>query len=205
MSNWQTYTSEKQIKLTSSSDYVQFKNTTVDTSTDVGYFRIIFGKTKALGNIQSLLNYSTNCHQYCYSGMFAGCSYLVNAPELPATNLAKNCYSYMFAGCSYLVNAPELPATTLAANCYSGMFASCTSLTIAPELPATTLINSCYSGMFASCTSLQYIKVGFTNWQESLYATNNWVPEVSSTGTFVCPAALPKTHGISFIPERLDH
>jgi hypothetical protein len=34
----------------------------------------------------------------------------------------------MFAGCTGLTTAPELPATTLADKCYNGMFYSCTNL-----------------------------------------------------------------------------
>ena len=101
MSEWQTYTSDTQIELTSSSDYVQFKNTAVDTSMRLGQFTIS-GETKALGNIQSLLNYSTNCHQYCYASMFSGCTSLTEAPELPATTLEVGCYSGMFSGCTSL-------------------------------------------------------------------------------------------------------
>ena len=117
------------------------------------------------------------------TNMFAGCTSLVNTPELPVINLSDNCYQYMFQGCTSLVNAPELASTTLTNNCYEGMFANCTGLTNgpssignsattmaasacsymfsgctslvnAPELPVTTLANRCYANMFFGCTSL---------------------------------------------------
>ena len=97
---------------------------------------------------------ATTLGRDCYNGMFAGCTSLVNAPELPATTLAEGVYRYMFKGCTSLETAPELPATTLKLNCYEEMFKGCTSLVNAPELPATTLTDNCYSGMFAGCTSL---------------------------------------------------
>ena len=97
------------------------------------------------------------------------------------------CYESMFDNCTSLTQAPELPATTLADGCYYGMFSSCTSLTQAPVLPATTLASSCYSYMFNECYQLNYIKVMFTNWDDTS-ATENWLPE--NTGTFECPQTL---------------
>ena len=51
---------------------------------------------------------------------------LVSAPSLPATTLAEYCYYGMFNGCTGLTQAPSLPATTLAEDCYYGMFNGCT-------------------------------------------------------------------------------
>ena len=97
---------------------------------------------------------ATTLKGYCYVYMFNGCTSLTQAPQLPATTLAKSCYEEMFSGCTSLTQAPQLPATTLAEWCYDDMFNGCTSLTQAPQLPATTLAKGCYSGMFRGCTSL---------------------------------------------------
>ena len=110
------------------------------------------GKIAASGNVNSLLmedektarTLSLSGRNFCYFGLFEGCSSLTTAPELPATTLAEGCYSNMFNCCISLTTAPELPATTLANNCYDNMFYRCTSLTSAPELPATTLATNCY-------------------------------------------------------------
>ena len=67
------------------------------------------------------------------------------------------------------------------------MFYGCSSLTQAPVLPATTLATGCYESMFYECTKLNYVKVGFTNWNPTS-ATSNWLPE--NTGTFECPQEL---------------
>ena len=85
------------------------------------------GKIAASGNINSLLEeneetartISLEGKNYCYNGMFNGCTSLTTAPELPATTLANNCYSMMFWNCTSLTQAPELPATTLAERCYN--------------------------------------------------------------------------------------
>ena len=97
---------------------------------------------------------ATKVADYCYYGMFSGCTNLTTPPDLPATTIANYCYSYMFYGCTSLTTAPALPATELKHSCYNGMFCGCTSLTTAPTLPATELEHSCYNGMFSGCTSL---------------------------------------------------
>ena len=115
-------------------------------------------KVACTGDIRTLLdwkNYSTVETQNArFCNLFAGCSVLTSAPELPATTLADDCYSGMFFGCTSLTSAPKLPATTLAFGCYSIMFSECKSLTSAPKLPATTLADFCYNSMFVGCTSL---------------------------------------------------
>ena len=140
---------------------------------------------------------ATTLAAYCYASMFSGCTGLTSAPELPATTLKISCYSSMFNGCTGLTSAPELPATTLAGFCYNSMFNGCTGLTSAPELPATTLASRCYTTMFYGCTDLSLIKVHFTAWGTQ---TTNWVSNVSPTGTFYKPTALPEEYGTAKIP-----
>ena len=152
------------------------------------------GQFEASGNVNSLLEedeetartMSLENRQFCYAYLFSGCTALTTAPELPATTLAYGCYAMMFQGCTSLTQAPELPATTLADFCYYYMFENCTALTSAPELPAGDLVDNCYAYMFQGCTSLNYVSVGFYNWEQ--FATDNWLPE--NTGRFVCPQTL---------------
>ena len=109
----------------------------------------------------------------------------------------------MFAGCTSLTTAPELPSTTLAWDCYSGMFIACHSLTNAPELPATTLTERCYDEMFRNCTSLNYIKCLATDISTTYGCTNNWVWGVASTGTFVKASSMKSwPTGDDGIPTR---
>ena len=145
--------------------YLRGTGNTKITGSSIDY-RFVFTGTDALkiaceGNIENLLDYATvrsgdhpTMADYCYTGMFSGCTALTTAPELPATTLAAYCYQSMFYGCTALTTAPALPATTLAQGCYTDMFAGCTALTTAPELPATTLAAYCYQSMFAGCTAL---------------------------------------------------
>ena len=201
--DWLTYTINTEIELTNVGDYVQFQNTNDQLSTsNSNYVQFeMTGKIAASGNIQSMLDYSYSCTDWCYHKMFYGCKSLISAPKLPATQLTEMCYSGMFYGCESLTTVPSiLPATTLALTCYNCMFKRCTNLTVAPELPATELAGYCYNEMFYGCTNLNYVKVGFTDW--TVTATNNWLNSVSPTGTFVCPGELDKTRsGSSYIPE----
>ena len=116
------------------------------------------GRIAASGSVMSLIDgegTSTQINnEYCFYGLFANCTALTTAPELPATWLAPGCYQYMFLGCTNLTTAPELPATQLEKSCYKSMFSECTSLTTAPKLPATLLAVQCYYSMFNGCTSL---------------------------------------------------
>ena len=75
--------------------------------------------------------------------------------ELPATTLTDYCYRGLFWGCTSLVTPPALPATTLAQGCYSNMFFSCTSLETTPKLRATVLQPNCYNSMFNGCSNLK--------------------------------------------------
>ena len=203
--NWEDYTVGEVIDLPSVGDYVYFAsgeggNNAFGASTSAYHKFVINGLVAASGDITSLRRFDleqTTLASNCYNSMFRGCTGLTSAPELPATTLATYCYNSMFNGCTGLTSAPELPATTLAVSCYNSMFNGCTGLTSAPELPATTLANLCYSRMFYGCKNLSIIKVHFTAWGAQ---TNNWVSNVSPTGTFYKPSALPEGFGAGKIP-----
>ncbi|MEE3484279.1 MAG: leucine-rich repeat protein [Bacteroidales bacterium] len=119
---------------------------------------VMTGRIAASGSVMSLIDNVGEIvfisNDYCFNGLFAGCTSLTKAPELPATTLASRCYDFMFYGCTSLTKAPKLPATTLKEECYYMMFYGCTSLTKAPKLPATILDKACYKSMFYGCTSL---------------------------------------------------
>ena len=126
------------------------------------YAKITFGNSEVqvscTGDIRTLVDYTnyrdaaTSQARFC--SMFSGCTNLISAPDLPATDLATNCYAVMFRGCTGLTTAPALPAPALAANCYDMMFYGCTGLDTAPALPATELEYGCYQMMFQGCTGL---------------------------------------------------
>ena len=92
----------------------------------------------------------------CYKSMFAGCTSLTHAPDLPAMTVAYGAYQSMFEGCTGLTAAPELPATSVGQNGYRAMFMNCTALTSAPTRLAGTTAQSCCYSMFEGCTSLTF-------------------------------------------------
>ena len=197
--SWTPYTVEDIITVPNVGDKVYFKavgsNSALATSPNEYHMFITeVGQFEASGNVNSLLEeneetartMSLEGKNFCYAYLFSGTT-LTKAPELPATTLAYGCYAFMFQWCTVLTQAPTLPATTLADFCYYYMFENCTSLTQAPELPATTLATQCYDSMFYGCTNLNYVKVGFTNWDPT-DATNAWLP--NNSGTFECHQTL---------------
>lgn len=165
-SSWMEYPIKKVISL-KSQERVSFKAKNICTALDGGIdmngdinedeqgrHMCFEGKVKASGNIMSLMNYSNECLQGCFIGMFEGCTSLIEAPNLPATKLANNCYEDMFSRCMSLKSIPQLVATEMKTSCYMRMFNGCESLTTVPNLPATNLADNCYLAMFARCKNL---------------------------------------------------
>ena len=140
------------------------ENGTCDVKTR-GYATIEFTdpnvKVACMGDIRTLLdwrNYKTvDTSKACFGALFAYCTVLTSAPDLPAMTLSPYCYESMFTGCTALVKAPDLPATKMAESCYGVMFYGCTALVKAPDLPATELAVNCYSGMFINCSKLSTV------------------------------------------------
>ena len=100
---------------------------------------------------------------------------------------------------SGLRTAPDLPATTLASACYYAMFYGCKNLEGPILLPAPTLANECYRDMFNGASILNSVVCLATNHSAS-NCTNNWLKNVSSTGTFVRPSGVSWATSASAIP-----
>ena len=113
-------------------------NTTFCTSNGARF--VLSALAGCSGNLNTLLDYNnppTTLSNDCYQFMFAFCTNLTTAPELPATALATSCYSYMFSGCTGLTTAPALPATTLGSYCYKYMFNNCSSFKVSSTRTGT--------------------------------------------------------------------
>ena len=153
---WTAYTLGTSVSLSDVGDYVQFfnKETTLSSSTQ-SYIRFtLTGQIAASGNIQSMLNWSSSVPDFGLAYLFYSCTYLYQAPQLPALSLGVNCYRSLFNACSNLQECPVLPATQLTQSCYNYMFKGCKAITKAPILLATVMKPGCYSNMFYQCTSL---------------------------------------------------
>lgn len=122
---------------------------------------VMTGTIYASGCVNSLLSgYPNSIYSpsYAFPGLFQGCTSLITAPDLPATNIYGYCYTNMFYGCTNLKNAPILPALWV----YGGS----------------------YAHMFDGCSNLSYVKALFTHMTNDS-ATQNWLSGVSGSGTFV--------------------
>ena len=201
--SWSSYTIGDTINL-DENDIVYMSGANVNFSDGFGDYkgRYIFnlgGNIKAAGNIQSLVNFSDTCTDYCFNGLF-GDQTLVDASELllPATNLGMMAYNSMFSW-TPLVAAPScLPATSISNSCYGNMFGYCMSLTNAPQIMATSPNSSC-GNMFMGCFNLTAMTVHFTDW--GINGNQNWVQSLPANGTFTKPAALSTEYGDNYIPQ----
>lgn len=160
------------------------ENGTADLSTK-GYANIEFSfsnvNVACMGDILTLLDWKNykrvDTSKASFGALFANCTVLTSAPDLPAMTLSPNCYDSMFMGCTALVNAPDLPATTLAEACYAGMFNGCTALEKAPDLPATELAVFCYNYMFGDCSMLSTVTMSALSEQitKTYACCSNWL------------------------------
>lgn len=158
--------------------------TTFETANGQTFYRLFFNQTSLYD--ASALKLSTNKLSItCYGEMFYGCTSLINAPELPATDLANECYMSMFCSCTSLNQAPVLQATLLKHSCYMSMFENCTSLVQAPVLPAVFSADYCYRWMFDGCAKLNYIKCLMTD-TSATGCTDDWLANTALIGTFEC-------------------
>lgn len=78
-------------------------------------FKGIFSRSSYRLKDASKLYLPLNVVQYCYQGLFSGCTNLQHAPKLPAETLKQYCYTSMFNGCTSL-NYVECYATDITAN-----------------------------------------------------------------------------------------
>lgn len=171
----------------------------------IGQFNV-YGNTMSLlygDNFIGKTTFPSGSEQFYF--FFYG-SKVVDASNLilPATNLNGRsvCYSHMFENCTYLTAAPVLPATTLGYQCYNGMFKGCTSLTTAPVLPATHIDMYSYGDLFNGCRLLNYVEVYAEDLGTYNAGFNNWLLNVSPTGTFKKSANMTSfPSGASGIPS----
>lgn len=194
----------------SSSDIVRFKGNNISYAKDKNNYAGFEGGTAYFnieGNIMSLI-YGDNFfdNQKFSGGTYNFCSifkksHAVSAENLilPASALTNYAYRAMFSYCTDLVTAPALPARKLSTGCYWYMFEYC-AISNAPELNASALTNECYGNMFINCSNLNYIKCLAVSGLTANKALQDWVKNVSSTGTFVKDSNAIWSVGNSGIP-----
>lgn len=201
---WQSYNQEK-VYFSNKGDTVAFSgiasNDAIhDCSFDLDvYITGIQKRVQVYGNLASInLRYSGDTWQSAFSEQLN----LVDASKLVLGQNKQDMYASMFWNCASLTAAPEILNQTVYSWCYWRMFEGCKKLISSPYLPATELAQGCYCNMFKGCTSLTSVNVNFTNWTETINATENWVQNVSPTGVFTKPSALSTAYGNWYIPQN---
>lgn len=176
---WLPYTAGTVIDLPNIGDSCQFWNSEDRLGTaynTIARFRIV-GRISASGNIQSLLNWRTDCPDRSFQYMFQAQSNLSDVSKLllPATSVGVYSYQYMFDRCRFEVS---------------------------PLLPDITYFGTGGMAYMFIDSSITSMRVGFTSWGEAANPFfKDWLSGVPSTGTFYKPSALPEEYGASRIPE----
>lgn len=125
-----------------------------ELSTVLGTFAST-GNFRVYGNIQSL-NLLGSTSIACTGGLFKNCTGLTDARYLilPQTTVPASGYVDMFKGCTSLVTAPKIEATQFNSRSLQSMFSGCTSLTTIRPFTIDNYALYVCSQMFADCTSL---------------------------------------------------
>ena len=176
-SNWQTYTIDTPITLSSNGEQIQFRSNgdapQQENSNDYLYFTTS-GRLEVSGNVMSLLDDcfddgpahdSITWYKNGLAYLFSECVDIINSENLvlpseleaTASYLYTGSYYGMFNGCTGLRLPPKiLPATVLANNvgAYGYMFFNCTNLIKVPKILASDLSERCFINMFSNCTAL---------------------------------------------------
>ena len=175
-SEWVEYTRGQSIVLDNTGDRISFKREyCVCSTTDYDRFYITKQDVSVSGNIMSMIDFATECSDYCFYVMFRGQTKIVGEFVLPAKKLARYCYANIFYGCTGLTSV---------------------------RLEAEELAPFCALNMVRDCSALTSITVNFKSWvvDGSTNLFQDWVKNVSSEGTFYKPEKLEKKTGVNNIP-----
>lgn len=204
--SWTPYTIGDTITLANVGDEVFFRaasgaNNKFGTDASNYHQFVMTGEIEANYSINFLLNQNGTDstlvdNSYLFYKLFADCSAMTKAPELPEATMDEACYAYMFQGTS-IEDMPVMPVATLDVDCYKGMFQDNTALTTA-KLEDSTLANGCYDTMFKGCSSLSEITTMYVGNFSTTYF-NDWVDGVAASGTFYYNGS-DTTTGSSAIP-----
>ena len=117
-----TFSINKKCKLTGNCNSMLFGDELIDnegkTKSLVGYnyiFNDLFKDCKTIENVHKDFLPSKKLADYCYAGMFYGCTGLKSAPKLLAANVESGSYNRMFKDCNNL-NYVKMMATKINGN-----------------------------------------------------------------------------------------
>lgn len=160
-----------------------------------------------------LTNGSLKCVGNTFRQMFYGQKHLEKGPETPPsieanTNQIIGVFDGMFDGCTKMescfdninIDASKIPnSPSYGRFTCRNMFRSTKIKKMGITYTGTRFGSAQFSYMFNGCSELNQLEVNFTTWPTAIFM-KNWVDGVSSTGTFICPEALPIEYATNRIP-----
>jgi hypothetical protein len=181
-------------------DTIQVWNTTEEFSVSEDCylkFGIIDG-TKFSGNLNSLINFSKNPHDHCFTHLFYENTVDFDVEDLifDFQSIGKSCFSYMFYETNIEKSPKNFTATQLGERCFDSMFALCPFLRTFFKMPKIQLAKECCLGMFSEAganmifssteeieqfnindiLSSPYLAEGcYKSMFNSSYKANNWI------------------------------
>ena len=160
-----------------------------------------------------LTNGSLKCTSYTFRQMFMGQKRLEKGPETPPsieanTNQIIGIFDHMFDDCIKMkscfdninINASKVSSVPNTRYTCRFMFRNTKIKKMGITYTGTKFGSSEFSYMFNNCSELNQLEVNFTTWPSASFMTG-WVDGVTSTGTFICPEALPIEYGTNRIPS----
>ena len=138
---------------------------------------------------------SLESHSHAFQNLFWYNTHINSHPTkklvLPATHLSEYCYKGMFQGCTNLTVAPDLPATYASTGSYENMFTNCEKLTSIKcflASPSSTATPGWVSGVPSTGT---FVKAKDAIWEKGESGIpNGWtvqeesIPKTAATITF---------------------
>ena len=160
-----------------------------------------------------LTNGSLKCTSNTFRQMFYGQKRLEKGPQTPPsieanTNQIIGIFDSMFDGCTKMescfdninIDVSKIPnSPSYGRFICRNMFRNTKIKKMGITHTGTRFGSAQFSFMFNGCSELNQIEVNFTTWPSTSTMTD-WVEGVSSTGTFICPEALPIKFATNRIP-----
>lgn len=166
------------------------------------YFKMFYGNTKLVDASNFILT-DTSGGGYGYASMFSGCTALTSIGKLPQA-ISDRAFQGMFEGCSSLVNVPDIEISEnsvgLNNRAYNNTFMNCTSLeSIVLKGNPAYRGSYVFANMFFGCSKLKSVTCLLASPRSS--QMQNWLGNVSATGTFTKNPSATWDSGMSGIPE----
>lgn len=152
----------------------------------------MFSGCTSLTTAPSMSNVTT-IGSYSMENMFSECTALTTAPSMAnVTSVGLNGMNSMFSGCTSLTAAPSLPSATTAGNrAFASAFAGCTALVTGCDIRTVVTNNKypnakAFENMYYGCTRLSTVYCA--DLQANAEMSDNWLGDVSASGTVICPS-----------------